>query len=127
GPAPRLGDRLAGGGVQDLHRPAVQRVDPLAADEVLVVRHGDAHGLPPEVRRRSPVSRVRRCEIATGTRVSRMTANATTFTIGNCCPWRRLSKMKIGSVVWAPAANVVTMISSNESAKESSPPATTPV
>src|ERR671931_2133679 len=74
--------------------------------------------------RKTPVSRVRRCEITTGTRVSRMTANATTFTIGNCCPWRRLSKMKIGRVVCAPAVNVVTMISSNERAKASRPPAT---
>src|SRR5205085_11968823 len=127
GRARHLGDRLAGRGIDDLHRPAVVRVDPFAADEVLVMRHGDAHGLPPEVRRRTPVSRVRRCEITTGTSVSRMTANATTFTIGNCCPWRRLSRMKIGSVVCAPAVNVVTMISSNESANASSPPATSAV
>ncbi len=42
-----LGDRLAGGRVQNLHRSALDRVDPLAADVVLRLVHGDAHFKPP--------------------------------------------------------------------------------
>src|SRR5207249_10776262 len=38
-----LGDRLAGRGIQHLHRLAARRVDPLASDEVLVPFNRDAH------------------------------------------------------------------------------------
>ena len=38
-----LGDHLAGGRIEDLHRLARRRVDPLAADEVLVLGHRHAH------------------------------------------------------------------------------------
>ena len=38
-----LGDHLARRRVEDLHRLAGRRVDPLAADEVLVLGHGHAH------------------------------------------------------------------------------------
>ena len=46
-----LGDRLAGRGVEDLHRLALDGVDPLAPDEVLVRLHRDAH---PALRSRHP-------------------------------------------------------------------------
>ena len=45
--ARHLGDRLAGGRIQHFHGLAPGRVDPFAADEVLVLRNGGAHGLPP--------------------------------------------------------------------------------
>ena len=43
--ARHLGDHLAGRRVDHLHRLAGGRLDPLAADEHLVLRHGNAHGL----------------------------------------------------------------------------------
>src|SRR5919204_209268 len=43
GAARNLGDRLAGGRVQHLHRAALDGLDPLAADEVLVLRGRYAH------------------------------------------------------------------------------------
>ena len=43
GAARHLGDRLAGGRVQHLHRLALDGVDPFAPDEVLVARSRDAH------------------------------------------------------------------------------------
>ena len=44
--APRdLGDRLAGRRVHDLLRPALDGVHPFAADQVLVPRYRNAHGL----------------------------------------------------------------------------------
>ena len=46
-PARYLGDRLAGRGVQHLHRFALDGAHPLAADEVLIGRSGDAHRKPP--------------------------------------------------------------------------------
>ncbi len=62
--APRhLGDHLAGGRVQDLHRLARRRFDPLAADEVLVLGDRHAHRSPSarwkrRERRRSPARAV---------------------------------------------------------------------
>ena len=38
-----LGDHLAGRGVENLHGLAARGVDPLAADEVLVLGNGGAH------------------------------------------------------------------------------------
>ena len=59
---------------------------------------------------------------------SSTTSTATTLTIGSWLGRKRLSKIQIGSVSWpAPIVNVVTMISSNDSAKASSPPATSAV
>src|SRR5438093_714149 len=46
-PARDLGNRLARRGIQDLHRPALDRVHPLTADEVLLLGHRYAHGQPP--------------------------------------------------------------------------------
>ena len=48
--------------------------------------------------------------------------NTTTFTWGSCWPSRIWPKIQIGSVFWAPAVNVVTITSSNESANASRPP-----
>ena len=48
---------------------------------------------------------------------------ATTLTIGRWFGWRRWLKIQIGSVSCVPAVNVVTMISSNDRAKASRPPA----
>ena len=56
-----------------------------------------------------------------------MITNATTFTTGSSCPWRKLSRMKIGRVVCAPAVNVVTITSSKDSANARRPPATSAV
>jgi hypothetical protein len=53
--ARNLGDRLAGRRVQHFHRLAARRVDPLAADEVLVLLNGDAHAMPPGVRWFEPI------------------------------------------------------------------------
>ena len=51
----------------------------------------------------------------------RITITATTLTIGSWLGRKRLVKIQIGRVSWpAPIVNVVTMISSNESAKASS-------
>ena len=47
-----LGDHLAGGGVQDIHRLARERVDELAADEHLLLAHRNAHRSPSATRRR---------------------------------------------------------------------------
>src|SRR5439155_3128868 len=125
--ARHLGDRLAGRGIQDLHGLAVGRVDPLAADEVLVRGNGRAHGLPPYVLRRTPVSRVRRCAIVTGRIVSTITKKTTTFTCGSCCPRRRLPRIQIGRVFCEPAGKVVTITSSSETANASSAPPTSAV
>src|SRR5262249_6137534 len=85
-PARDLRDRLAGGRVADLHRLAADGLDPLAADEVLVLANGHTHELssPPldlalagyisptgsaataPPRRSTPWSRVRRWAIVTG-------------------------------------------------------------
>ncbi len=46
----------------------------------------------------------------------------TTFTCGSSWPSRIWPKIQIGSVFCAPAVNVVTITSSNESAKASSAP-----
>src|SRR6266542_1144886 len=72
----------------------------------------------------SPDSWVSRCEITTGITVRTITTKTTAFTIGSCWPRWMLSRMKIGSVVCAPAVNVVKITSSNESANASSPPDT---
>src|SRR5262249_32769514 len=116
-----LGDLLACRGVDDVHGLAAGGLDPLAPDQVLVLLHRDAHPQPP-IRllraytavsstlsaaavsataplRRTPVSRVSRCATVTGITVKTMTTKATTLTTGNCWPWRRLSRMKIGNVV----------------------------
>ena len=50
------------------------------------------------------------------------TRKTTTFTWGSCCPSRISPKIQIGSVFWAPAVNVVTITSSNDSANASRPP-----
>ena len=52
-----------------------------------------------------------------------MTSSATTFTIGSWFGRDRFVKIQIGSVCSAPAVNVVTTISSKESANASSAPA----
>src|SRR5688572_29035615 len=52
---------------------------------------------------------------------------ATTLTIGSWLGRDRFVKIQIGSVWSGPAVNVVTMISSKESAKASSAPATSAV
>ena len=87
--AGHLGDRLAGGRVEHLHGLAARRVDPLAADEVLVLGNGGAHVY---LLRRIPVSRVRRCAIVTGSTVITITKKTTTFTWGSCCPSRRFAE-----------------------------------
>ena len=57
-----------------------------------------------------------------------ITITATTLTIGSWLGRKRLVKIQIGSVCSpAPIVNVVTMISSKESAKASSDPATSAV
>jgi hypothetical protein len=56
-----------------------------------------------------------------------ITKKTTTFTCGSCWPSRRLPRIQIGSVFCAPAVNVVTITSSNESANASRPPATSAV
>ena len=63
-------------------------------------------------------------EIQIGITDSRISTTATTLTIGAWLGRNRLLKIQIGSVCsCAPAVNVVTMISSKDSAKASSPPA----
>ena len=58
----------------------------------------------------------------------RITSRATTLTIGSWLGRKRLRKIQIGRVSSpAPSVNVVTMISSKESAKASRPPATSAV
>ena len=47
GPVRDLRDRLTGGGVDDLGRPSIDRVDPLAPHKVLLLRHGNAHRIRP--------------------------------------------------------------------------------
>ena len=57
-----------------------------------------------------------------------ITSTATTLMIGSWLARKRLLKIQIGSVsTAAPAVNLVTMISSNDSAKASSAPATSAV
>ena len=54
--------------------------------------------------------------------VASTTRNTTTFTCGSSCPrWISL-KIHVGSVLFAPTVNVVTITSSNESANASRPP-----
>src|SRR5713226_4675986 len=77
--------------------------------------------------RAAPPPPVRRAAITTGTIVTRITNETTTFTSGSLCPSRMAPKIQIGSVFCAPAVNVVTITSSNESAKASMAPATTAV
>src|SRR4051794_6329899 len=76
---------------------------------------------------RTPVSRINRCARMTGITVSASTPSTTTFTSGSCWPSRMLPKIHRGSVFCAPAVNVVTMTSSNDSANASRPPATSAV
>ena len=58
----------------------------------------------------------------------RITRTATTLTIGSWFGREKLSKIQSGRVCSpVPAVNVVTMISSKESPKASSPPATSAV
>src|SRR4051794_28293424 len=59
----------------------------------------------------------------TGISVNRSTQSTTTLTSGSDCPSRMFPKIHSGSVFCAPAVNVVTMTSSNESANASRPPA----
>src|SRR3954452_16044826 len=71
----------------------------------------------------TPVSRINRCARITGISVSRSTQSTTTLTSGSDCPSRMLPKIQSGNVFCAPAVNVVTITSSNDSANASSPPA----
>src|ERR1700730_418716 len=59
----------------------------------------------------------------TGIADSTMTPNATALTIGSWVGRDRLAKIQMGRVSWEPAVNVVTTISSNDSAKARSAPA----
>ena len=130
GPARHLGDRLARRGVEHLHRAAVDGVDPLAADEVLVLRNRHAHRNPPGriwvqptalPAAEQPVTRASAAARSiTGMTVSTITTKTTTFTSGSCWPRRILPRIQIGSVFCAPAVKCVTITSSNESAKASS-------
>ena len=54
--------------------------------------------------------------------VSSRITKTTTFTCGSSWPSRICPKIQIGSVFCAPAVNVVTITSSNESANASSAP-----
>ena len=93
--ARHLGDRLAGGRVDHLHRLAGGGIDELPADEGFVGVDGDAH-VPSYLattaveapRRRTPVSRMSRCARSTGIAVRRIITNAMTFTTGSCWPSR---------------------------------------
>jgi len=58
----------------------------------------------------------------TGISVSSSTNITTTLTSGSCWPSRIAPKIHSGSVFWAPAVKVVTITSSNESAKASRAP-----
>ena len=79
----------------------------------------EARVIPPP-----PVSRT---AIATGITVSSRTNVTTTLTSGSCWPSRMAPKIHSGSVFSAPAVKVVTITSSNESAKASSAPEITAV
>jgi pimeloyl-ACP methyl ester carboxylesterase len=70
---------------------------------------------------------VSRAATATGMIVTRITNDTTTFTSGSRTPWRIWPKIQMGKLLWAPAVKVVTMTSSNDSAKASMAPATTEV
>src|SRR5579884_1655146 len=135
-------DRLAGRGRDHLHRLAGRSLGQLAADQDPVLGACGVHSgllqtagisavsiasVTRAAPRWTPPSRITRWASATGITVITTTKNATTLTTGSCWPRSRLSRMKIGSVSCAPAVNVVTITSSNESANASSPPATSAV
>src|SRR3954471_15582177 len=71
----------------------------------------------------TPVSRINRCARITGIRANRSTQSTTTWTACSDCPRRMFPKIHSGNVFCAPAVNVVTITSSNESANASRPPA----
>src|SRR6266851_2272002 len=76
----------------------------------------------PACTRAAPLPPVRRAATNTGTIVTRITKETTTFTSGRCCPLRSWARIQMGTVFWAPAVNVVTMTSSKESANAATEP-----